>query len=218
MVCSKQTMLREVPRFFCSVHAISSHVPEYQDAAREKIRSVLWCYLSFWNSHSYFLHTKNPDVLSKRQRNRTVKLRSRWWILSGASASANGRPDNSAGRNEFHMSWRCSSSRSSECTSSYTDWCTMSDYRKLNKYEKIASLGPKKWSICFVAVEWMLSLLWTLRSKKVWNLTHSKMCSMNSMRSSAQSKIFLISFMLGAYKWLYTQSNSLPRTGSIKWK
>jgi hypothetical protein len=33
----------------------------------------------------------------------------------------------SGGRNEFHISCLCSSSRSSECTSSYTDWCTMSD-------------------------------------------------------------------------------------------
>lgn len=82
MVCSKQTMLKEVPRFFCSVHAISSHVLEYQDAAlaREKMYTIR--ILIF--SHIYFrekcvsLHTKNPDVLSNRQRNRTVKLRSRW--------------------------------------------------------------------------------------------------------------------------------------------
>lgn len=36
----------------------------------------------------------------------------------------------SGGRNEFHISCLWSSSLSSECTSSYTDWWTISDWKK----------------------------------------------------------------------------------------
>lgn len=77
--------------------------------------------------------TRKPEVLSSRQRKRTVKLRSRRWQLSAERASCSAMLDDSGGRNEFHMSWRCSSSRSSEWTSSYTDWCTMSDWKTKTK-------------------------------------------------------------------------------------
>lgn len=71
--------------------------------------------------------TRKPEVLSSRQRKRTVKLRSSRWQFSGRRTSWSTKLADSGGRNEFHINCRCSSSRSSECTSSYTDWCTMSD-------------------------------------------------------------------------------------------
>lgn len=67
------------------------------------------------------LLTKNPEVLSNRQRKRTVKLRSSRWQFSGNKTSCNPILADSGGRNEFHISCLCSSSRSSECTNSYTD-------------------------------------------------------------------------------------------------
>lgn len=74
--------------------------------------------------------TRKPDVLSRRHRKRTVKLRSRRWLCWGERASCKGRLAFSAGRKEFHMSCLWSSSRSSLWTSSYTLWWTMSDWNR----------------------------------------------------------------------------------------
>ena len=71
--------------------------------------------------------TRNPEVLSSRQRKRTVKERSSSSELSVRSASISVRPESPASW-LLHVNWRCSSSRSSECTSSYTDWWTTSDW------------------------------------------------------------------------------------------
>lgn len=99
---------------------------------------ILYYTLCFY-SLSLLLHcivkyqciTKKPEVLSNRHRKRMVKLRCNRRLLSGCKASCSvmdgdGDPG-SVGMAEFHMSCLCNSSRSSECTSSQTDWCTMSD-------------------------------------------------------------------------------------------
>lgn len=62
--------------------------------------------------------TKNPEVLSSKHRNLTVKLLSKNCVLSGDKDSDSGIPAKSGGRNEFHNNCRCNSSRSSECTNS----------------------------------------------------------------------------------------------------
>lgn len=124
-------MPREVPRFSDSDHVEFSHVLECLDATKrnEMKWNEMKCEAGVMNWRMFVL-TKKPDVLSNKQRKRTVKLRSRWVNLSGAKASANGIPDKSGGKKEFQRSWRWSSSRSSEWTSSYTDWWTISDWSR----------------------------------------------------------------------------------------
>ena len=63
------------------------------------------------------LRTRNPEVLSSKQRKRTVKDRSRIIELSGLRASNSDSPE-SAGNWLFHVNCRCNSSRSSEWTNS----------------------------------------------------------------------------------------------------
>ena len=72
--------------------------------------------------------TKKPEVLSSKHRNRTVKLRSNKWWLSEAKSSWRPIPASSGPKKESQPNCFCSSSRSSEWTSSYTDWWITSDW------------------------------------------------------------------------------------------
>lgn len=94
---------------------------------------------AYWRSSLVCSLTRKPEVLSRRQRKRTVKLRSSRCSRSGWRVSWRLSPADSAGRKEFHISCLWSSSRSSECTNSYTDWCTMSDCNMQITSKKLSS-------------------------------------------------------------------------------
>lgn len=102
-----------------------------------------------------WIFTRNPDVLSRRHLNLTVKDLSKRWLWSLAKSSWSPTTTSSFTdikskciyltkvkllsnwftwlRNEFQPSWRWSSSRSSEWTNSYTDLKCVEQ----NKYVKI---------------------------------------------------------------------------------
>lgn len=93
MVYKMQTEQVEALHSFYFVHVVSSPGHVYPSAVRMKCLSVLKIRTvtrqrgtsdKKWNKKK---HTRKPEVLSNKQRNRTVKLRSKSLSFSGTKAS-----------------------------------------------------------------------------------------------------------------------------------